>query len=89
MAPQPASRRSRDRSGSRSRAGLAGLPLAWRLTALLAAAASCWPCWAGCCSFASGALTGSMARIGAPAPDFSLTDLDGSPCAWRSCAADR
>lgn len=76
MAAQPASRRSGTILPSPRR--LAGLPLAWRITALLMPILLL-AVLGGVLLARSGALTGPMARIGAPAPAFSLAGLDGSP----------
>jgi cytochrome c biogenesis protein CcmG/thiol:disulfide interchange protein DsbE len=76
MAVQPASRRSGLLVPSPRR--IARLPLAWRITALLLPLLLLAVLGA-VLLLRSGALTGSMARIGAPAPPFSLTALDGSP----------
>jgi cytochrome c biogenesis protein CcmG/thiol:disulfide interchange protein DsbE len=80
MAAHPVSRRSGTILPSPRR--IAGLPLAWRITALLLpllllAVLGGWLLVRS--GGLGGALTGSMARIGAPAPPFSLTALDGSP----------
>ncbi|MEO8246982.1 MAG: TlpA disulfide reductase family protein [Chloroflexota bacterium] len=76
MAAHPASRRSGLIVPSPRR--LAGLPLAWRIVALLLPLLLL-AVLGGWMVVRSGALSGSMARIGAPAPAFALTALDGSP----------
>ena len=76
MAAQPASRRSGLLVPSPRR--IAGLPLAWRLTALLLPLLLL-AVLGGVLLVRSGVVTAPMARIGAPAPAFSLTALDGSP----------
>ena len=76
MTAHPASRRSALLVPSPRR--IAALPLAWRLTALLLPLLLL-AVLGGFLLVRAGVLTGSMARIGAPAPPFSLTSLDGSP----------
>ena len=83
MAAHPASRRSGHLVPSPRR--IAGLPLAWRITALLLPLVLL-AVLGGWLLVRSGALTGSMARIGAPAPSFSLTALDGSPVRLQELA---
>ncbi len=54
----------------------ASLPLGWRIAALLAPILllGAWGAWL----VGHRAVTATAARIGSPAPDFTLTDLDGS-----------
>jgi len=64
---------------------VAGLPLAWRLTALLLPIALL-AVLGGWLAVRSGAVAPAMARIGAPAPEFDLVSLDGTPVSLAELA---